>query len=130
IAQRREYIFGDEGAISLPELGMPAKEGVQCRVRRLAHRQHRGERVGERLQLTGTQRHCCATVWSTRILSSRNSTVARVFHSRIFAATKCSDGAIHTRASSWPSPLSRRHTCASTSPKGSVTVSVPSRRNT
>ncbi len=86
-AQRSEHAVGDERAIVLPESAMVPKETAQHAVGGLLERQHGGQRVGQRAELARADRHCCATVSSTRMLSSRPSTVARALDSRSLTAT-------------------------------------------
>ena len=86
-AQRREHAVGDESAIVLPEVAMMPKEIAQHAVGRLLERQHGGQRVGQRAELARADGHCCATVSSTRMLSSRPSTVARALDSRSLTIT-------------------------------------------
>src|SRR5207302_6012073 len=108
--QRRENSIGDKCAVFLPHLGTSAKKRAQRAVGGLGQWQHRGERVGKRAEPARTNRHCCATASSTRMLSSSASTVARSLERRSFTATKCSDGASHTCASREPSPPCLRQT--------------------
>jgi hypothetical protein len=75
--QPGEKRVGDERAVLLPHRRMPAKEAVQQQVGGLVQRAEFGDRRREDRDAVRPRRHCSGVASSTRIESSRASSVPR-----------------------------------------------------